>query len=108
MWLQTSYPVACLPELKTISTVEPWWKEEILAKYAKADRVVAMLHDPKNTQKESMYAFLGDMNFYKNYLYLVPNSKFKERVLIECHSSPDIGHVDDEVFKLTINCRCVF
>lgn len=53
-----------------------------------------MLQDHKRVQKEdSMHTFLADLKFNKNHLYLVPDFKFKEAVLIACQSSTVVGHV---------------
>ena len=41
---------------------------------------------------DARYKLVDDIIYYKGRIYLVPESKFKEKVLQEFHDSPLAGH----------------
>lgn len=60
-------------------TTGPRWKEEIQVEHAKDERVITMLQESGKVHGEdSEYTCWRDLISYKNNIFLLPNSKFKE------------------------------
>jgi hypothetical protein len=65
------------------------WKAHLLVEYSK-NRFTCEVMDGQVV--DDRYWVLDDVIFYKDRIYLVPESTLKEKVLKACHDSPIVGH----------------
>jgi hypothetical protein len=77
-------PASC--SLMDISTD---WKAHLLVEYSKNKSTCEVL-DGKVVDER--YSVLDEVIFYKERIYLVPESKLKRKILIAVHDSPLAGH----------------
>jgi hypothetical protein len=77
-------PVAC--SLMEISTN---WKSHLLVEYSN-NKFTFEVMDGKI--QDDRYRIIDDVIFYKDIVYLVPNSRLKKKILTVVHDSPLEGH----------------
>jgi hypothetical protein len=65
------------------------WKAHLLVEYSKNKFSCEVLD---GQVVDDRYRVLGDVIFYKDRIYLVPESTLKGKVLKVCHDSPIVGH----------------
>jgi len=55
-----------------------------------------MLQDPERAHEDkNRYTFSGKMIFYKNCIFLIPNSRSKKKLLADYRSSITVGYNSD-------------
>jgi hypothetical protein len=77
-------PATC--SLMEISTD---WKSHLLVEYSK-NKFACEVMDGKI--QDDQYKFIDDVIFYKDRVYLVPDSEIKKKILTAVHDSPLPGH----------------
>jgi hypothetical protein len=65
------------------------WKAHLLVEYSKNKFACEVLD---GQELDDRYRVLDDVIFYKDQIYLVPESTIKRKVLKVCHISPTFGH----------------
>jgi hypothetical protein len=65
------------------------WKAHLLVEYSKKNNSCEVLD---GQVVDDRYWVLVDVIFYKDQIYLVPESTLKGKVLKVCHDSPTAGH----------------
>jgi hypothetical protein len=77
------------PSTYALSEISVEWKSHLLVEYSK-NKFACELMDGKI--QDERFWILDDLIYYKGRIYVVPESKFKERVLRAFHDSPLAGH----------------
>jgi hypothetical protein len=81
----------CLGDLQLMpmSEISVEWKSHLLVEYSK-NKFACELMDGQI--QDDRFRILDDLIYYKGRIYVVPESKFKEKVLRAFHDSPLAGH----------------
>jgi hypothetical protein len=82
-------PVAC-----SLMEISVDWKSHLLVEYSK-NKFACEVMDGQI--QDDRYRVIDDVIFYKDRVYLVPDSGLKKKILIAVHDSPLAGH--QEFFK---------
>jgi hypothetical protein len=77
------------PSTYSMSEISVEWKSHLLVEYSK-NKFACELMDGQ--VQDDRYRLVDDIIYYKGRIYLVRESKFKERVLQAFHDSPLAGH----------------
>jgi hypothetical protein len=77
------------PFIFSMSGMSVDWKEHLIVEYAK-DQFACQLLDGKI--QEDNFRVINDLIYYKGWIFLVPGSSLKAKILHACHNSPVAGH----------------
>jgi hypothetical protein len=77
------------PLAYSMSEISVEWKSHLLVEYSK-NKFACELMDGQ--VQDDRYKLVDDIIYYKGRIYLVPESKFNEKVLQAFHNSPLAGH----------------
>lgn len=77
------------PAICSLSQISADWKEYLLVEYSKNTFACELMD---GQVQDDRYKVVDDIIYYKDIIYLVPESKMKEKVLKELHDSPLTGH----------------
>jgi hypothetical protein len=77
------------PELCSLSEISVDWKSELLVEYSK-NKFACEVMD--NSVHDDRYKVVDDIIYYKDRIYLVPESKLKEKIMKAMHDTPLTGH----------------
>lgn len=77
------------PYFCSMSTISADWKVAIIAEYAKDSFATDILD---GRLLDDRYKVTEDLILYEERVYLVPNSKLKERIIGVCYDTPLAGH----------------
>jgi hypothetical protein len=78
-----------MPSTYALLEISVEWKSHMLVEYSK-NKFACEIMDGKIL--DGRFHILDDLIYYKGSIYVVPESKFKERVLRAFHDSPLAGH----------------
>jgi hypothetical protein len=82
-------PAAC-----SLMEISADWKSHLLVEYSKKKFACEVMY---GKIQDDQYRVIGDVIFYKDRVYLVPDSGLKKKILTAVHDSPLTGH--QGVFK---------
>jgi hypothetical protein len=77
------------PELCSLSEISADWKSELLVEYSKRKFACEVMD---NNVQDDRYKVVDDIIYYKDHIYLVPESKLKEKIMKAMHDTPLTGH----------------
>jgi hypothetical protein len=77
------------PSIFSMSGMSVDWKEHLIVEYAK-DQFTCQLLDWKI--QDDNFRVINDLIYYKGWIFLVPGSALKAKILHACHNSPVAGH----------------
>lgn len=77
------------PTICSLSHISADWKEHLLVEYSKNTFACELMD---GQVQDDRCKVVDDIIYYKDKIYLVPESKMKERILKEMHDSPLASH----------------
>ena len=77
------------PSIYLLSQISADWKAHLLVEYSKNTFSCKLMDD--DTQ-DDRYKVVDDIIYYMDRIYLVPESKLKQKILTEIHDSSLVGH----------------
>jgi hypothetical protein len=77
------------PELCLLSEISTDWKSELLVEYSKSKFAFEVMD---NRVQDDRYKVVDDIIYYKDRIYLVPESKLKEKIMKAMHDIPLTGN----------------
>lgn len=77
------------PAICLLSQISADWKAHLLVEYSKNTFACKLMDG--DTQ-DDRHKVVDDIIYYKDQIYLVPESKLKQKILKEIHASPLAGH----------------
>jgi hypothetical protein len=77
------------PTTCSLMEISADWKSHLLVEYSKNTFACEVMD---GQIQDHQYRVIDDVIFYKDRVYLVPNSGFKKKILIAIHDSPLAGH----------------
>jgi hypothetical protein len=78
------------PELCSLSEISVDWKSELLVEYSKSKFACEVMD---NSMQDDRYKVVDYIIYYKDRIYLVPESKLKEKIMKAMHDTPLTGHL---------------
>jgi hypothetical protein len=77
------------PSIFSMSSMSVDWKEHLIVEYAK-DQFACQLLDGKI--QDDNFRVINDLIYYKGWIFLIPGSALKAKILHACHNSLVAGH----------------
>lgn len=77
------------PSFYAFSALDENWKVKIMAEYSKIDFCTKLLD---GLVVDTKFRFLNGLIFYKDRIYLVPESKLIEKTILALHDESNVGH----------------
>jgi hypothetical protein len=77
-------PAAC-----SLMEISVDWKSHLLVEYSKKEFTCEVMD---GQIQDDQYKVIDDVIFYKDRVYLVPDSRLKKKILTAVHDSPLTGH----------------
>ena len=77
------------PATLSLLEISTDWKSHLLVEYSK-NRFACEILDGQ--VQDDMYRVIDDVIYYKDRIYLVSESKLKEKIMQASHNSPLVGH----------------
>jgi hypothetical protein len=77
------------PELCSLSEISGDWKSKLLVEYSKIKFSCEVMD---NSIQDDRYKVVDDIIYYKDRIYLVTESKLKEKIMKAMHDTPLTGH----------------
>lgn len=77
------------PAISLLTQISADWKAHLLVEYSKNTFPCELMDG--NTQ-DDRYKVVDNIIYYKDWIYLVPESKLKQKILKEVHNSPLVGY----------------
>ena len=77
------------PELCSLSEISVDWKSELLVEYSKRKFYCEVID---NNMQDDKYKVVDDIIYYKDRIYLVPESKLMEKIMKSMHDTPLTRH----------------
>jgi hypothetical protein len=77
------------PTTCSLMEISADWKSHLLVEYSKNKFACEVLDRQVQDDK---YRVIDNVIFYKDRIYLVPNSGLKKKILVAVHDSPLVGH----------------
>ena len=77
------------PSACSLSEISADWKSILLVEYSKNTFACELMD---GLIRDDRYRIVDDVIYYKDRIYLVPESKLKEKILQSCHDTPLVGH----------------
>jgi hypothetical protein len=77
------------PSVFSLAEVSTDWKSTLLVEYSKNTFACELM---EGTNQDDRYRVVDDIIYYKERIYLVPESMLKDKILREVHDAPLAGH----------------
>jgi hypothetical protein len=77
------------PEICSLAEISADWKSHLLVEYSK-NKFACELMD--HSVQDDRYKVVDDIIYYKDHIYLVPESTLKEKIMRAMHDTPLAGH----------------
>ena len=77
------------PSFYAMTDISVDWKAHLLVEYSK-NKFACEVMDRQVINDN--FRIMDDIIYYKGWIFLVPKSAFKAKVLQACHDSPVVGH----------------
>jgi hypothetical protein len=83
------YVLSWRPSIFSLTKVSTNWKSTLLVEYSKNTFACELM---EGTIQDDRYIVVYDIIYYKERIYLVPESTLKDKILREIHDAPLVGH----------------